>query len=165
MDVDATHVLVHAFVTSRLDYSNSLLYNIPKYLITRLQIVQNKAAKLVLNQNKYYSATTALKDLHWLPIEKRIEFKIATITYKCLNELAPPYLSELLEQYVPSRNLRSSTKNLLICPRTKTVFEDRAFSIAAPNIWNNLSTRTRNSESLDSFKKNLKTEFFRLYYT
>ncbi len=164
LDVDATHVLVHAFVTSRLDYSNSLLCNIPKYLITRLQKVQNQAAKLVLNQNKYSSSTTALKDLHWLPIEKRIEFKIATITYKCLNELAPPYLSELLEQYVPSRNLRSSTKNLLICPRTKTVFENRAFSIAAPNIWNNLSTRTRNSESLNSFKKNLKTEYFRLCY-
>ena len=124
-----------------------------------------RRAKLVLNQNRYSSATTALKDLHWLPIERRIEFKIATITYKCLNELAPPYLSELLDQYVPSRNLRSSNKNILICPRTKTVFENRAFSVAAPNIWNNLSTKTRNAESLNSFKKNLKTEYFRLSYT
>jgi hypothetical protein len=77
--------------------------------------------------------TPVLRELHWLPIKHRINFKIVLITYKALNSLAPPYLADLLHHHAPSRFLRSSSANLLQVPRTKRrTWGDRAFSVAAP---------------------------------
>ena len=161
IDNDTTHMLVHSFITSRLDYCNALLTGIPSYLINRLQKIQNKAARLVVRKGRDVESKEILKHLHWLPVQKRIDFKIACYTYKCLHDLAPSYLKELLEIYEPGRILRSSVSLVLKTRRASTCFEERAFSIAAPKIWNSLSSDTRNSKDFQSFKRNLKTEIFK----
>ena len=102
----ATKTLVHAYVISRLDFSNSLLSGINCFLLKRLQSVQNAAAGLVYRLSKYDDVYPLLKSLHWLPIKQRIDFKILTITHNSLHHKAPAYLTDLAWRST-KRNLRS----------------------------------------------------------
>ena len=94
---------MHAFVTTRLDYLNSLIYGMPDYIIKRLQRLLNTAARIITNLGKYDHITDAMKKLHWLPIESRIQYKVLVLVHACVHNIAPPYLSSLLTSYVPSR--------------------------------------------------------------
>ena len=105
--------LVHALISCRLDFCNSLLFGISKSSLTKLQSVQNAAARLVTLTRKSEHITPILLDLHWLPVEQRIEFKINLLTFKILNGLSPDYLCDLIQPYIPPRSLRSSSANLL----------------------------------------------------
>ena len=127
--------LVHAFVTSRIDNCNALLYGLPSYLIQRLQYVLNSTARLISLSRKADHITTLLIDLHWLPVEQRINFKVLLFTYKIVNGLAPSYLNDLLVPYVRRRALRSADKFLLCQPsyRLKS-YGFRAFSVCAPSL-------------------------------
>ena len=129
-----TEILMHAFVKSRLDFCNSLLYGIPQNVPKRLHSVQNAAAGVVTLTGKTEHFTPVLEGLHWLPVEQRVIFKILLITYKVLNNLTPAYLSELVKQYVLCRNLRSSNPNLLV----SMSYNLRAFSCAGHALWNDL---------------------------
>jgi len=80
---EATTKLVHAFISSRLDYCNSLLVGVTGQLLHRLQVIQNAAARLVTGATKYERMTPVLRSLHWLPVRHRITFKIAVTVYKC----------------------------------------------------------------------------------
>ena len=132
---EAAQILMQALILSRLDYANALYYGLPDSLIQKLQHVQNAAAHLVCQVRKYDHITPVLKSLHWLPVWQRIEFKILLITFKAVNGCAPTYISSLLKQYIPSRSLWSD----LSVPRTRyKSFGDRAFSTAAPKLWNKL---------------------------
>jgi hypothetical protein len=163
---DATATLVNALITSKLDYVNSLLYGLPEYLLKRLELIQNSAARLILKKKKSDHASPLLKALHWLPIHYRIKFKINLLTYKALHGRAPAYMTELLEQYSPSRTLRSSSKGLLKEKKSRLKKAgDRAFSISAPKLWNNLPEDIVKCENVDLFKKALKTYYFKLAYT
>ena len=156
--------LIHAFVTSRLDSCNSILYGLPEYSISKLQRIQNTAARLVSKTKKSDHITSVLVALHWLPIKNRIVFKILLITFKALNGLAPNYICELLHQYQLTRSLGSSTRNLLSVPRTHTTtYGDRAFSVSAPKLWNSLPIEISLSTSLNSFKTSLKTFLFKQF--
>ena len=103
--------------------------------------------------------------LHWLPVRQRIVFKILLIVFKALNGQAPSYILELLtlKSNSHSHNLRSSNDTLLLkmptC-KTKVTLGDRAFSCAAPKIWNNLPLSIKKSQSVTSFKTKLKTHLF-----
>jgi hypothetical protein len=130
---DAAQNLIHAFITSRLDNGNSLLAGLPDTLLNRLQKVQNTAARILTKTPKFSHITPILKELHWLPVEKRIQYKILLLTFKCLNNLAPNYLKELLEIYHPPRPLRSaSTLNLKVPVTRLKTYGDRSFSKIAP---------------------------------
>jgi hypothetical protein len=98
---DITKILVHAFVTSRLDHCNSLLYGIPKHLIQRLQYVHNAAARLISLSHRSDHITPVLKELHWLPVKQRIKYKIILFVYKAINGIAPAYINDLISPYVP----------------------------------------------------------------
>ena len=162
LDDDTTKLLVNSLVTSRLDYCNSLLYGSTKKQLSKLQKVQNYAARVITQTRKSEHITPILKELHWLPIKYRIDFKILLLTYKCLNNLAPVYLSNLITPYKPTRALRSSSKSLLNVPRSSSDIGARAFSISAPTLWNSLQLNFTLSEY--SFKKDLKTKLFKLAF-
>ena len=106
-----------------------------------------------------------LMELHCLPVEQRINFKILLFTYKIVNGLAPMYLSQLLVPYVPRRDLRSADKLLFCQPsyRTKS-YGSRAFSVSAPCLWNKLPMDIKCSPSTAIFKRKLKTHLFKLAY-
>ena len=161
----ACESLIHAFISSRLDSMNAILHGLPDYLIEKLQKVQNHAARVLCGLRKYDHITPALQALHWLPIKKRIEYKIAMLCYKCIHMLAPKYLCDMISIYTPRRRLRSSLdKYLLNVPKVRTGFGERAFSYSGPKIWNDLPYDVRASESLNSFKQKLKTHLFKSAY-
>ena len=97
LDKPATEKLIHAFVTSNIDYCNSLLYGTSNDVVAKLQNLQNTAGRVICDARKYDHITPLLKDLHWLPVRHRISYKIAFLTYKCLNGLAPGYLTSLVQ--------------------------------------------------------------------
>ncbi|XP_068750975.1 uncharacterized protein [Montipora capricornis] len=96
LTTNAVHTIVHALISSRLDYCNALLYGLPKYLVDRLQHVQNSTARVVTFTGKFDHITPVLIDLDWLPVYFGVIFKLLLFTYKALNGLAPCYLSDPL---------------------------------------------------------------------
>lgn len=161
LNENATEKLVHAFVSSKLDNFNSLLYGLPQWQLDKLQRIQNTAARIVSGTHKYDHITPVLIDLHWLPINQRIMYKILLLTYKSLNGKAPSYLTDLLHIINFPIGLRSNDNNLLSIPATNFVrYGDRAFSHAAPSLWNKLPHHIRDSTSVDIFKCKLKTFLF-----
>ena len=161
----AIQTLVHAFICTRVDFSNSLLYGTSAYLLDHLQSVLNSAARLILRIGKYDPISAAIRrDLHWLPVPFRIRYKLNSITSNCLAGRAPEYLIELCHSVtdIPARrNLRSSSRVQLLVPRyRKERSGKRGFSVSSPQLWNLLPTDIRllhNDHQL--FRKRLKTHY------
>ena len=166
LDTTALKKIASSFILSRIDYCNSLYANLPLCKLNRIQSLQNYAARILLKKSKYDHVKPLLQELHWLPVRFRIDYKIAILVFKCLNNLAPVYIKNLIESYQPSRNLRSSSKKLLFQKRFnyKTIGE-RSFSFYGPLIWNSLPQHLREEESITSFKKQLKTYYFKMFMT
>jgi hypothetical protein len=160
LNKDTAAMLTHAFVTSRLDYCNSLLYGISKSLITRLQHVFNCAARIVSRTKMCSHIMPVFKSLHWLPVLQRCAFKTALLTFKAIHGQAPSYISDLIKYHCPSRDLRSLDDILLEVPRSKSSNGSRAFVVSAPSLWNSLPCDIRSCTSLASFKSKLKTYLF-----
>jgi hypothetical protein len=162
---EATKSVVHAYITSRLDYCNSLLIGLPQHLLNRLQRVQYAAVCLVTGTPRTSHITPVLNELHWLPVSHRILFKVGLLTYKALHGLAPVYLTELLKPYSPARSLRSGNQHLLEVPRyALKTYGGRSFSCMAPVVWNNLPLELRSANTVAHFKSGLKTHLFRDAY-
>ena len=154
--------VIHALIFSRLDYCNSLLSGINQKSLSRLQLVQNSAARLLTGFNRHQHITPILASLHWLPVCFRIDFKILLITFKARSGLAPSYIADILIPYEPARSLRSSGGALLTVPKSRLKTKgDRAFATRAPRLWNALPEEIRLAGSVDSFKSLLKTHFYR----
>ena len=168
LTADAAHALVRALIHTRIDYCNGLLVSCPRYLTDRLQVVLRAAARLVL-QLPYRSSVSEImhRQLHWLDVVDRVNYKIGLLVYKCLHGLAPGYLSD---QCVPAStfasrdNMRSSTRldRLLYVPRTETkTLGPRGFYYASSAVWNSLPVDLRDPGlSLHSFRTKLKSYFF-----
>ena len=159
--------LIRAFITSRLDFCNSLYYRLPNNLITRIQTVQNACAKCLTGRKKYDSATQARMDLHWLPIRARASFKILVFAHRVVHSSSSPYyLSSAFSTTKHTRDTRNNRANTL-----KGTFDCRLTTVGARSIyitlrelWNSLPAPLREIESLPRYKANLKTHLFKLYY-
>jgi hypothetical protein len=161
ISVDACRTLVCSLVISRLDYCNALLYGTDNNIISKLQRVQNTAARLITRKRKYDSITPVLISLHC-----RCQYKLLIYVYKAQHGKAPSYLQELITPYKPNRAFRSEN-SMLLHPlndvQTKS-YDERRFDKAAPTLWNSLPLSLRNVNSLDVFKRELKTHLFRIAF-
>jgi len=106
------------------------------------------------------SSTELLKQLHWLPIEWQIRFKLAISTYKALHTGYLPYLTDLLQYHKSSVSMRASTSHLLAIPQHNLSFGSRSFRVSAPRIWNSLTPQIRQCQTLAIFRCHLKTHYF-----
>ena len=161
---DAASKLIHAFVSSRLDYANALLGGVPACHLQKLQKIQNTAARILALVPRRQHIQPILRELHWLPVAQRITYKIVLLSFKALTGTAPAYLSELLEWYTPTRTLRSASKHQLVIPHAQLAHGRRAFCCIAPTLWNELPEDLRAATKLTSFKTGLKTYLFGLAY-
>ena len=149
-------ILVNALVISSLDYCNALYYVADCYVSKQLQMLQNRACKTIFGLKRKESVSEYMKSLHWLKIPQRIDFKILLLVYKCLNGLAPQYLSELVNY----NTISGSRTPSLFSHIPNTLKGSHAFQYSAAYLCNNLPLDIRQSPSLDTFKKCLKTYLF-----
>jgi hypothetical protein len=164
---DVTAQLVSALVLSRLDYCNAVLADLPASTLAPFQKVLHAAARLVLGLRPRDHVTSALKELHWLPITQRIQYKLCLLVHKASIGQAPNYIIDLLvaNADIPSKSsLRSSDSGNYVPRRTRTKLGDRAFSVTAPRAWNCLPTELKLTRSTPAFRRGLKTFLFKVAY-
>ena len=131
--------------------------------LNRLQLVLNRAARIVTFTKKYEHITPSLMYRTYIGclLNTVLFYTILLLVYKAINGLSPSYISNLLSFCSSSYSLRSCSNKLLQVPRSKLKsYGDRRFSIAGPKLWNSIPASLRNTDSLDSFKKHLKTYLF-----
>ena len=161
----ATATLVSAFVLSRIDYCNSLLFGYTHDVTSHLQRIQNNAARVILRLPKSKkNITIHLKSLHWLPVKVRSTYKIACLCYHCHSSTAPSYVTDMLPgKPLHTHNTRSSSYTMPLQNRpahSKATLGDRSFSFVSSSVWNSIPNDVRCAPSLSSFKSRLKTYLF-----
>jgi hypothetical protein len=144
LTTDATRCLVNGLVMSGLDYCNALLSGIPEVLLNKLQKVRNTAARVVARTPGFCHVAPVLGGLRWLPVERRVQFRILTNTFKCLQGMAPGYLSDLISVIRPERVLRSADAVCLTFPRVCARYGERRFGYCAAELWSSLPPDIRN---------------------
>ena len=165
---DAAVSVANAFVSSRLNYCNSLFRSLSKFNLHRLQFIQNNAARIVTNSSKYTWITPVLRILHWLPVQFRSEFKLATLVYKFIHTGFPKYFAPSLSTYHTTYNTRCSQSiaNFLNVPKFQPTFHKStkhfgsSFAFDAPTVWNSLPEDIRALPTVASFRKELKTYLY-----
>jgi len=179
LDYNTTKIIATSLVQSKLDYCNSLFFNLPQCQISRLQLIQNSLARVVTSSPKHSHVTPILKNLHWLKISDRINYKLASLTYKVLQTRQPSYLYSLISIQSTRSTRSSSIVTLSRASHSTLKRSNRAFRHAAPQIWNSLPLDLRQystnytsdplqspplSISHSSFHSKLKTHLFRHSY-
>jgi len=165
LPTDARHTVAVAFIASRVDYCNGLLYGVSAAVIRRLQMVLNAAARLVVGAGKFEHITPTLRDvLHWLPVRQRILYKVAATAFDCIRGTGPAYFKHVCTPVadVSGRaHLRSAERYDMLIPRTRTDFGRRSFQVAAPTVWNSLPVQLRSTLiSRRQFRDGLKSHLF-----
>ena len=117
---------------------------------------ENGAARLIYQVNKCSSVTPLIRELHWLPVEQRIKFKISVYVYYCVYGSSPVYLQDLISKYNSGcQGLRSNRDHTRVTiPKTKRAFGDKYFAVFGPKLWNSLPGNLREAPSVQCFKKN-----------
>ena len=154
--------LLHALVSSRIDYANVILVGLPKYQLHKLQRKQNR---IETKTPKFDNITPVLKKLHWLPMEERVKYKVATLTFRAIRGMAPENISNLISTQTRRAPFDHAKKIVLVTRKSRTkTYGDRTFSSQAPTIWNALPHELRNETDCIKFKKQLKTHYFKTAY-
>ena len=133
------------------------------YQLGHLQRLQNRAVRLITGVGIRGHITPVLKELHWLPVELRIHFKVLLYIFKALRGQAPQYLGQLCCYKQRPSHLRQPRDFLLQVPLTQRSATEAAFSVQGPVLWNKLPHDFKRANSVNIFKNKLKTHFFRIY--
>jgi len=161
---DALLTLLRALVITSVDYCCSVLTDVCGALLQRLQSMLNAAARLVFSVRRSKHTTPLLRELHWLKIPERIQFRLCVLMQCCLHGSAPPYLAEMLHRTADvgsRRRLRSAATSTLVLPLTRrSTLGDCAFPVAASCAWNSLPASVRDVQSLPAFRQKLKLTLF-----
>jgi len=146
IDHTTASTIATSLIHSKIDYSNSLLLNLPATQINRLQLVLNSPTRAVKRTLKFHHITPILKSLHWLSINQRIQYKVLCLTHKSFKTGHPSYLRSLLS-LTPHRSTRSSSLITLTRPSVTSVLKmsNRSFFHSAPVLWNSLPSHPRHS--------------------
>jgi hypothetical protein len=164
---EVTKRLVSVFILSRLDYCNAALAGLPQSTIKPLQRVQNAAARLITNSRQRDHITPDLKQLHWLPINFRIKYKLCLMMHLILTQQCPDYMIETTSLTATSATrvgLRSGNGLSFRQPKVRTKFGERAFSYSGPAAWNSLPNYLQSTTNTNNFKHLLKTHLFAAAY-
>ena len=164
LTVESANTVAKAIIGSRIDYCNSLLNGVTDRNIKRLQVAQNNLVRVVKQAPRSCSATDLRQSLHWLPVDQRIKYKIATLTFNAKHSGIPGYLHKDLKDKCIGRTLRSSSAPQLQPPPSSSDFASAAFYSVASRTWNSLPENVRKSQSIESFKTVLNTELFKKSY-
>jgi len=146
-----------------MDYCNSLLCSLPDTLLHKLQSVQNATARLITGTWRHDHITPVLCELHWLPIQECVKFKVACLVRHSLFGQAPLYLSEdcFLVSDSTRRPLQSANVLNCVVPRTLSSYVDRSFAASGPRLWNSVPVQLRNLDiTCGLFRLQLKGHFF-----
>lgn len=165
LTVEVANTIAHSLVLTRMDYCNSLLYATSAKNMHSLQVVQNRAARVVLNAGRLSSATSLLRELHWLPVNARIRHKIGALTYKALSIGQPSYLADLIVRRSQGSSLRSGDHDLLLVPPRPKRCAEPSFTFSAPEVWNSIPDETKNVNSYKTFCGRLKTALFSEFFS
>ena len=160
IDESTCILIINCFIHTRLDYCNSILYGCTSKNIKRLQRVQNCSARLVKRLPRTHPTSEVVRSLHWLPIEKRINFKICSLVYRCLHGNAPTYLKTLVSPVESREDLRSRSSTRLYQPVSRNAKVNSSFKFCGPHLWNNLPDNVRSEPDYAKFKRLLKTHYF-----
>ena len=134
---------------------NSLLSGLPASTVNILQRVRNAAARLICNLKPCEHVTASLKQLHWLSVKQRVQYKLCMIMYTIHFGLVPLYITELVITVAAQTScpgLRSADTTNYVQPLRRTKFGERAFSYAGPAVWNLLPDDLHRTPMINSFK-------------
>ena len=165
--LESCRLIINGFITSKLDYCNSLLAGTSNYQLRKLQAVQNMSCRIICTLQKCDNISSQIRDLHWLKVKEQITFKIAVFMFLCIRDQAPVYLTSLLPCIkISHRTLKSSTSNHVdraYCKHLQA--KAGTYQYIGPTIWNNLPVTRRTEKKLDMFKSKLKTYLFDISYS
>ena len=155
LDKETLLLLINAFVFSKLFYCSTVWSNTSKSNVSKLQRVQNVAARIILGFRKFDHISQGIKSLKWLPVKARLYLNDAIMMYKCINKLAPDYLADKLVQpsHIHNRNTRS--RNQLDISRCRISTGQRSFVYRGTQLWNSLSYDVRTAKCPKVFKRRL----------
>lgn len=160
LDRRSLSMLLHSFITSRIDYCNSLFVGCPESVLSSLQSVQNFAIRVLFGKGKRCEASPLLREAHWLPVRSRCQFKIALWCFKVVSGSAPPTVSGIVTPSSHQYSLRSSPQ-LAVVPQHRLSLFERSFAFSGPSMWQSLpNTLKAGGISIEVFKKRLKTLLF-----
>jgi hypothetical protein len=152
-------MFVQAVIISSLDYCNALYYGCNKSVTRQLQVIQNRACRIIFGLKKRADVNEKMQSLHWLKIDERIVFKILLLVYKGVHGMAPSYINELLSfNNIVTSNKRRSSLHISLQSHP------RAFETVAPKLWHQLPSSIRTCQTIDLFKTHLKTYLFKKSY-